>query len=107
MELLDIIRCTAVILAGLVSAFFGHAAIRGKRLFTLKNYEKCTQESIAAASKTEGVLLMLIAVPLIALAVAEFCDAASVPVVVAIAGAACILLVLLYLLPKKKLRLKG
>ena len=106
MKLLDIIRCAAVFGAGAVSAVLGLAAIRNKRLFTLKKYEHCTKESIAKASKAEGTLLMLIAVPLIGLAAAEVFGAATAPVVIGILCVAAILLVLLYLLPKKYLKLK-
>ena len=105
MKLLDIICCAAVFTAGLVSAVLGLAALKDQRLFTLKKYEQCTKESIAKASKTEGILLMLLAVPFIGLAAAGVFQATA-PVIIALVSCALILLVLLYLLPKKYLKLK-
>lgn len=106
MKLMDIIRCIVVIAAGLVSAFLGLTAILNRRLFTLKHLENCTEESVSKASKTEGTLLMLLSLPLILLAVSEFIGKATAPVIVCLAAMAGILIILLYILPRKHLKLK-
>ncbi len=106
MKVMDIIRCVVVIAAGLVSAFLGLTAILNKRLFTLKHLENCTEESVRKASRTEGTLLLLLSVPLILLAVSEFSGMATAPVVICLASLSGLLIVLLYILPRKHLKLK-
>ncbi|MBQ9909891.1 MAG: hypothetical protein IJM50_00045 [Lachnospiraceae bacterium] len=106
MKVMDIIRCVVVIVAGLVSAFLGLTAILNKRLFTLKHLENCTEESVRKASRTEGTLLLMLSLPLILLAAAEFAQKATAPVIASLAVFAGVLIILLYILPRKHLKLK-